>query len=141
MARQNASTSARSSSLSHRGTDIPATKPCRPTGPGVASFEELAKEHQSLVAADIAGRFAGALGQAGLPDVLLARAWQSLEWAGCSERSAMPRTEASIQGGPLPTRLVGRGGPGPAAVLRARLCRWQRSESASWAPRQRAADT
>ena len=67
---------------SRRGADISAHEAMASEWAKTASFEQLAKEHQSLVATAMAQRWEAILGQIGLPVELLETARLSPEWAG-----------------------------------------------------------
>ena len=122
---------------SRRGADVSAHETMASEWARADSFEQLVKEHQSLVGAATAKRFEAMLAQAGFPEGVLAQARQSPEWAGLLGRSGTSRTEPSTPAPPsqLATLPVGPDQE-PAAVLRARLHRWEQATGGSWAPRQ-----
>ena len=103
-----------------------------------ASFEQLAREHQSLVAAAMAQRWEAVLGQAGLPPALLAKAEQSPEWAGLlgvlrdAEDRGLDAKAALFELAKLP---IGQD-QDLASVLRARLRRWEEAAGGRWSPRR-----
>ncbi|MDA8301366.1 MAG: relaxase domain-containing protein [Actinomycetota bacterium] len=123
---------------SRRGADISAHETMASEWARADSFEQLVKEHQSLVAVAMAERFEAVLGQAGFPDGLLARARQSPEWAGLlgalrdAEDRGLDAKDALSQLATLPISSD----QDPAAVLRARLRRWEQATGSQWAPRQ-----
>ncbi len=67
---------------SRRGADLSAHQTMASEWARASGFEQLVKEHQSLVAAATAQRWESALQGAGLPSGVLAQARQSPEWAG-----------------------------------------------------------
>ena len=81
--------------ISRRGADISAHQAMASEWARAASFEQLAKEHQSLVATAMAQRWELVLGQAG-------SCWPRRDGPqsglSCSGRSAMPRTVAWTPG-------------------------------------------
>jgi len=123
---------------SRRRADVSAHETMASEWARADSFEQLVKEHQSLVAAAMAERFEAVLGQAGLPDGLLARARRSPEWAGLlgALRDAEDRgLDAKAALSQLATLPIGPD-QDPAALLRARLRRWEQAAGCRWAPRQ-----
>ena len=123
---------------SRQGADVSAHEAMASEWARAESFEQLMKEHQSLVAAATAGRFEAVLREAGFPGGLLARARQSPEWAGLlgALRDAEDRgLEAKAAVSQLATLPIGSG-QDPAAVLRARVQRWGQATGGRWAPRQ-----
>jgi conjugative relaxase-like TrwC/TraI family protein len=123
---------------SRRGADVSAHETMASEWARAESFEQLVKEHQSLVAAAMARRFEAVLGQAGFPDGLLARARRSPEWAGLlgALRDAEDRgLDAKAAVSQLATLPIGSD-QDPAAVLRARPRRWEQATGGRWAPRQ-----
>jgi conjugative relaxase-like TrwC/TraI family protein len=123
---------------SRRGSDISAHETVASEWARAASFEQLAKEHQSLVAGAVAQRWEAVLGQVGLPAELLATARRSPDWAGLlgALRDAEDRgLDARAALSQLATLPIGSD-QDPAAVLRARVQRWERSTGGRWSPRQ-----
>jgi conjugative relaxase-like TrwC/TraI family protein len=123
---------------SRRGADISAHETMASEWARAESFEQLVKEHQSLVAAAMARRFETVLGQAGFSDGLLARARQSPAWAGLlgalrdAEERSLDAKDALSQLATLPISSD----QDPAAVLRARLRCSEQATGGRWAPRQ-----
>jgi conjugative relaxase-like TrwC/TraI family protein len=123
---------------SRRGADVSAHEAMASEWAKAASFEQLAEEHQSLVSAATAQRWEAVLGQIGLPAEVVAMARRSPEWAGLlgalrdAEDRGLDARAAISQLATLPI------GPeqDPAAVLRARIQRWERATGGRWAPRQ-----
>ena len=123
---------------SRRGADVSAHETMATEWARAASFEQLVKEHQSLVAAAMAERYEAVLAQAGFPEGTLAQARQSPEWAGLLGvlRDAEDRgLDASAALSQLATLSISPD-QDPAAVLRVRLHRWERATGGNWAPRQ-----
>ena len=123
---------------SRRGADISAHQAMAAEWAKAASFEQLAKEHQSLVATAMAQHWEAVLGQLGLPAELLATARRSPEWAGLlgALRDAEDRgLDAQAAISRLATVPVSSD-EDPAAVLRGRLQRWERATGGRRAPRQ-----
>jgi hypothetical protein len=121
-----------------RGADVSAHETMASEWAAAASFEQLVKEHQSLVAAATATRFEAVLRHAGLPPDLLERARQSPELAGLlgAVRDAEDRgLDARAALSRLATLPVGSD-QDPAAVIRARLHHWEQAAGGRWAPRQ-----
>ncbi len=120
------------------GADVSAHETMASEWEKADSFEQLVKENQSLVAVAMAERFEAMLGEAGFPDGLLVSARQSLEWAGLlgalrdAEDRGLDAKAALFQIATLPI------GPDQdlAAVLRARLRRWEQATGGRWEPRQ-----
>ncbi len=102
-------------------------------------FEQLAKEHQTLVADATAERWDRVMDRAGLSPALLDRARQSPDWVHLlgALRDADSRgldVEAA-----LPHLAAGRPilpGDDPATVLQARLRRWETASGGRWRARQ-----
>ncbi len=120
--------------ISRRGADISAHQAMASEWAQAASFEQLAKEHQSLVATAMAQRWELVLGQAGL----LATARRSPEWAvllGALRDAEDRGLDARAALSQLATLPIGSD-QDPAAVLRARLQRWERASRRAWRPRQ-----
>ena len=123
---------------SRRGADISAHQAMASEWAEAASFEQLAKEHQSLVATAMTQRWEVVLGQVGLPAELLATARQSPEWAGLlgtlrdAEDRGLDARAALSRLASLPINPD----QDLAAVLRGRLQRWERASGGRWAPRQ-----
>ena len=67
---------------SRRGADLSVHQTMASEWARASSFDQLVKEHQSLVAAAMAQRWQNALDSAGLPDSVLAQARRSPEWTG-----------------------------------------------------------
>jgi len=123
---------------SRRGADISAHEAMASEWAKAASFEQLAKEHQSLVATAMAQRWGALLGQTGLPAELVATARRSPEWAGLlgALRDAEDRgLDARSALSQLATLPIGSD-QDPAAALRARVQRWERASGGRWSPRQ-----
>jgi hypothetical protein len=123
---------------SRRGADLSAHQTMASEWARAASFDQLVKEHQSLVAAATARRWEAVMGRAGLLDDLLARARRSSEWAGLlgALRDAEDRgldVEAAL---PELARLPMGADQDPAALLRARVQRWEKVAGGQWRPRQ-----
>jgi hypothetical protein len=103
-----------------------------------ASFDQLVKEHQSLVAAAMARRWESALHGAGFPDAVLAQARRSPEWAGLlsalrdADDRGLDVGSALLELAKLPVGPTEDG----AALLRARLGRWEKLVGGHWQPRQ-----
>jgi hypothetical protein len=103
-----------------------------------AGFDQLVKEHQSLVAAAMAKRWESALDGAGLALGVLARARQSPEWAGLisalrdADDRGLDVNSALSELAKLPMSPV----EDPAALLRARLGRWEKLTGGNWQPRR-----
>ena len=124
--------------ISRRGAELSAHQTMASEWARAASFEQLAREHQSLVAAAMAQRWEAVLGQAGLPPALLAKAEQSPEWAvllgvlrDAEDRGLDPKA-ALFELAKLP---IGQD-QDPASVLQARLRRWEEAAGGRWSPRR-----
>ena len=121
-----------------RGADVSAHETMASEWTRADSFEQLVKEHQSLVAAAMAERFEAVLAQAGLPYGLIASGRQSPEWAGLlgalrdAEDRGLDARAALCQ---LATLPIGSD-QDPAAVLSARVHQWERATGGNWVPRQ-----
>jgi conjugative relaxase-like TrwC/TraI family protein len=123
---------------SRRGADLSAHQTMASEWARAASFDQLVKEHQSLVATGATRRWDAVVGRAGLPDDVLARARRSSEWAGLlgALRDADDRgldVEAAL---PELAKLAMGEDQDPAALLRARLQRWEKVAGGQWRPRQ-----
>jgi conjugative relaxase-like TrwC/TraI family protein len=123
---------------SRRGADVSAHETMASEWGRAASFEQLVKEHQSLVAAAAATRVEAVIVQAGLPHDLLDRARQSPEWAGLLAALRDAEDRGLDAKGALSRLVTVRVGSDqdPAAVLRARLQRWEKATGGRWAARQ-----
>jgi hypothetical protein len=123
---------------SRRGADLSAHQTMASEWVRAAGFEQLVSEHQSLVAAAMAKRWEAALGGAGVAPEVLAQACQSPDWAGLLSalRDADDRgldVEATLSElAKLPMSPV----EDPAALLRARLRRWEKLTGGQWQPRR-----
>lgn len=117
-----------------RGGDLSAHQTIRNEWSDATSFQRLAQEHQTLVAAATADRWEAVMDTCGLDAAVLAKARCSAEWAGFlgALRDADNR-------GLDPAYVIGElaGRPidpdkDPAAVLRARLHRWEAAAGGPW---------
>jgi hypothetical protein len=122
-----------------RGSELSAHQTMAAEWAKATGFEQLAKEHQTLVADGTAERWDQVMDRAGLSAHLLARARQSPEWVGLlgALRDADNRgldVEAA-----LPHLATGRPilpEDDPATVLQARLHRWETASGSRWQSRQ-----
>jgi hypothetical protein len=123
---------------SRRGADLSAHQTMASEWARAAGFEQLVKEHQSLVAAAMAQRWESALDSAGLPAGVLAQARQSPEWAGLLSALRDADDRGLDVGSALSELAKVEMGTveDPAAVLRARLQRWEKLTGGQWRPRQ-----
>jgi hypothetical protein len=123
---------------SRRGAEVSAHETMASEWARADSFEQLVKEHQSLVASAMTVRFEAVLVQAGLPDALVAKARSSPEWAGLlgvlrdAEDRGLDAKAALSQLATLPISED----QDQAAVLRARVQRWERATGGNRAARQ-----
>lgn len=111
-----------------RGAELSAHETMRSEWAKASSFERLAQEHRTLVAAAIAERWEPVMERCGLDAAELARARNSLEWPGllgalhdADNRGLRPET---VIGTLATSRPIGPEKEA-AAVLRARLHRWE----------------
>jgi hypothetical protein len=122
-----------------RGSELSAHQTMAAEWAKATGFEQLAKEHQTLVADATAERWDRVMDRAGLSADLLARARQSSQWVGLlgSLRDADSRgldVEAAF-----PHLATGRPilpDDDPATVLQARLRRWETASGGRWQSRQ-----
>ena len=123
---------------SRRGADLSAHQTMASEWAKAAGFDQLVREHQSLVAAAMAQRWESALDGAGLPGDVLAQARQSPEWAGLLSALRDADDRGLEVGSALAELAKLEMGPveDPAAVLRARLRRWEKLTGGNWQPRQ-----
>jgi hypothetical protein len=123
---------------SRRGADLSAHQTMAAEWARAESFDQLVKEHQSLVAAATAQRWESALDSAGLPAGVLAQARQSPEWAGLLSALRDADDRGLDVGSALSELAKLEMAPveDPAAVLRARLRRWEKLTGGQWRPRQ-----
>jgi conjugative relaxase-like TrwC/TraI family protein len=123
---------------SRRGADLSAHQTIAAEWARAESFDQLVKEHQSLVAAAAAQRWESALDAAGLVADTLAQARRSPEWAGLLS-ALRDADDRGLDVGPALSELakleMGTA-EDPAAVLRARLVRWEKLTAGQWQPRQ-----
>ena len=123
---------------SRRGADLSAHQTMASEWARAASFDQLVKEHQSLVAAAMARRWesgngrrrlAGRPSGPGSPVPRVGRPAQGAAGRGGpgARRRARPAGAGQAPGGP---------GEDPAALLRARLRRWEKLTGGNWQPRQ-----
>ena len=120
-----------------RGGELSAHQTIRSEWSDATSFERLAQEHQTLVAAATADRWETVMETCGLDAEVLAKARSSVEWAGLlgALRDADNRgLDPSQAIGELAGRPIGPG-KDPAAVLRARLHRWESASGGRWRAR------
>jgi hypothetical protein len=123
---------------SRRGADLSAHQTMAAEWARAAGFDQLVKEHQSLVATAMTKRWESALDGAGLPAGVLAQARQSPEWAGLlsalrdAEDRGLDVNSALSELAKLEVRTV----EDPAAVLRTRLRRWEKLTGGQWQPRR-----
>ena len=123
---------------SRRGADLSAHQTMATEWAKAASFDQLVKEHQSLVAAATARRWESALYGAGFSGAVLAQARQSPEWAGLLSALRDAEDRGLDVGSALPELAKLAVGPteDTAAMLRARLRRWEKLAGGNWQPRQ-----
>ena len=122
-----------------RGSELSAHQTMASEWARATSFEQLAQEHQTLVADANAERWDRVMDRAGLSPALVARARQSPAWTGLlgALRDADSRgldVEAA-----LPHLAAGRPilpEDDPAIVLQARLRRWETASGRRWQARQ-----
>lgn len=121
-----------------RGAELSAHQTIRNEWSAASSFERLIQEHQTLVAAAAAVRWESVLETCGLDAEVLAKARCSVEWAGLlgALRDADNRClEPSQAIGTFASRPIDPA-KDPAAVLRARLHRWEGSVGGQWRGRR-----
>ena len=122
---------------SRRGADLSAHRTMAAEWARAESFDQLVKEHQSLVAAAMAKRWESALDAAGVPGEVLAQARRSPEWAGLLS-ALRDADDRGLDVGPALSELakleMGTA-EDPAAVLWARLRRWEKLTGEQWQPR------
>ena len=108
---------------SRRGADLSAHQTMASEWAKAAGFDQLVKEHQSLVAAAMAQRWESALDGAGLAGDVLAQARQSPEWAGLLSALRDAEDRGLDVGSALPelAKLPVSPTEDAAALLRARL--------------------
>lgn len=122
-----------------RGSELSAHQTMAAEWARATSFEQLAKEHQTLVADATAARWDRVMDRAGLSPDLLARARQSPAWPGLlgALRDADSRgLDVEVA---LPALAAGRpilSADDPAVVLQARLRRWESASGGRWQARQ-----
>jgi conjugative relaxase-like TrwC/TraI family protein len=123
---------------SRRGADLSAHQTMASEWAKAESFDQLVKEHQSLVAAATAQRWEAALAGAGLPPGVLAQARRSPEWPGLLGALRDAEDRGLDVGSALPelAKLPVSPTEDAAAVLRARLGRWEKLSGGNWRPRQ-----
>ncbi len=123
---------------SRRGADISAHQTMAAEWARAVGFDQLVKEHQSLTAAAMAKRWESALQGAGFSGDMLANARQSPEWAGLlsSLRDADDRGLDVDSALPELAKLPVSRTEDAAAMLRARLRRWEKLTGGIWQPRQ-----
>ena len=123
---------------SRRGADLSAHQTMAAEWARAESFDQLVKEHQSLVAAAAAQRWESALVAAGLSGDVLAQARRSPEWAGLLSALRDADDRGLDVGSALSELAKLEMGPveDPTAVLRARLRRWEKLIGGNWRPRQ-----
>jgi hypothetical protein len=123
---------------SRQGADLSAHQTMASEWAKAASFDQLVREHQSLVAAAMARRWERALDGAGFSDAVLAQASQSPEWAGLLSALRDADDRGLEVGSALSELAKLPMGPveDPAALLRARLRLWEKLTGGNWQPRQ-----
>ncbi len=123
---------------SRRGADLSAHQTMAAEWVRAGGFDQLIKEHQSLVAAAMARRWERALDSAGVPGDVLAQARQSPEWPGLLSALRDAEDRGLDVGSALPelAKLAVSPTEDGAALLRARLGRWQKLSGGKWQPRQ-----
>jgi hypothetical protein len=123
---------------SRRGADLSAHQTTAAEWARAASFDQLVKEHQSLVAVAMAQRWERALDGAGVPGDVLAQARQSPEWPGLLSALRDAEDRGLDIGSALPelAKLPVSPTEDAAALLRARLGRWEKLVGGNWQPRQ-----
>jgi hypothetical protein len=102
-------------------------------------FEQLAKEHQTLVADATAQRWDRVMDRSGLSDDLLARSRRSPEWGGLLGALRDAESRGLDVEAALPHLATGRPilpDDDPATVLQARLRRWETASGGRWQSRQ-----
>jgi conjugative relaxase-like TrwC/TraI family protein len=122
-----------------RGADISAHQTVAAEWAKATSFEQLASEHQTLVAAATAERWERVMERVGIPDDVLARARDSFEWTGLLGALRDAENRGLNVEGVLPQLVGGRPideGKDAAAVLRARVHTWERATGGRWQPRE-----
>ncbi len=121
---------------SRRGADLSAYQTMASEWAKAAGFDQLVREHQSLVA--MAQRWESTLDGAGLPAGVLAQARQSHEWAGLLSALRDADDRGLDVGSALSelAKLEMGTVEDPAAVLRARLACWEKLTGGQWRPRQ-----
>jgi hypothetical protein len=122
---------------SRRGADLSAHQTMAAERARTESFDQLVKEHQSLVAAAMAQRWERALDGAGLSDGVLAKARRSPEWPGLLSALGDADNRGLDVGSALSelAKLEMGNLEDPATVLRARLRRWEKLSGGQWRPR------
>ncbi len=123
---------------SRRSADLSAHQTMASEWAKAASFDQLVREHQSLVAAATAQCWERALDGAGLPAGVLAQARQSPEWPGLLSALRDAEDRGLDVGSALPelAKLPVSPTDDGAALLRERLGRWQKLSGGNWQPRQ-----
>ena len=123
---------------SRRGADISAHQTMAAEWAKAVGFDQLVKEHQSLVAAAMAQRWESALQGAGFSGDMLAKLVSPPSGPACSVLSATRRTGGLDVGSALPelAKLPVSPTEDAAAMLRARLRRWEKLTGGNWQPRQ-----
>ena len=124
---------------SRRGADLSAHQTMAAEWARAESFDQLVKEHQSLVvAAATTKRWESALDAADLSADVLAQARQSPEWAGLLSALRDADDRGLDVGSALSelAKLEMGTVEGPAAAFRARLRRWEKLTGGQWRPRQ-----
>ncbi|HZT66199.1 MAG TPA: MobF family relaxase [Acidimicrobiales bacterium] len=121
------------------GVDVSAHQAAAAEWEKAAGFEQLVKEHQALVAAAAAERWESVLDVVGLATEVLAKARDSLVWPEFLGALRDAENRGLEVEAALPELATGRPiGPeqDPAAVLRARLWRWEQASGGHWQPRR-----
>jgi len=123
---------------SRRGADLSAHQTIAAEWARAAGFDQLVKEHQSLVAVAMAKRWESALDGAGLSGGVLAKVRRSPEWTGLLSALRDADDRGLDVGSALSelAKLEIAAVEDPAAVLRARLQRWEKLTAGRWRPRQ-----
>jgi hypothetical protein len=122
-----------------RGSELSAHQTIVAEWAKATGFEQLAKEHQTLVADATAEQWERVMNRAGLSADLLFRARQSPQWMGLLGALRDANSRGLDVEAALPHLATGRPilpDDDPATVLQARLRRWETASSGSWQPHQ-----
>ena len=123
---------------SRRGADLSAHQTMATEWAKAAGFDQLVREHQSLVAAATTRHRESALYGAGFSGAVLAQARQSPEWPGLLSALRDAEDRGLDVGSALAelAKLAVSPTEDTAAMLRARLRRWEKLAGGNWQPRQ-----